>query len=138
MALLVLLLVVLVPVAELYTLIQVGSAIGALDTIGLLLLVGFVGGWLVKRAGIGVARRISEALAQRRVPSDELIDAVVVLVAGALFVFPGFLSDVVALLLLLPPVRALVRHRVKARLRLRVEAGPTTRVYEVRGRDLEP
>lgn len=99
-----------VPLAELYVLIQVGQAIGVLDTLALLLVISIVGAWLAKREGLGVLRRMQAALNAGRVPGAELIDAFLILLAAALMLTPGFLTDVVAILLLLPPVRATVRQ----------------------------
>jgi UPF0716 protein FxsA len=113
-ALLVLLFIV-VPIAELYVLIQVGQEIGALDTIGLLILVTVVGAWLVKRTGLGVLRRLQDSLAERRPPTNELIDGFLLLFAGVLFLVPGFFSDALAVLLLLPPTRAVVRRMLRKR-----------------------
>ncbi len=109
------LLFVVVPIAELYVLIQVGQEIGALDTIGLLILVTVVGAWLVKRTGLSVLSRLQDSLAARRAPTDELIDGFLLLFAGLLFVVPGFLTDVLAILLLLPPTRAVARGILKKR-----------------------
>ncbi|HYT39379.1 MAG TPA: FxsA family protein, partial [Acidimicrobiia bacterium] len=102
-----------VPFAELYVLIQVGRAIGVFNTLGLLLLVSIVGAWLAKREGIGVIRRMQAALQAGRVPGTELVDGFLILLAAALMLTPGFLTDVVAILLLLPPVRAGVRRAVR-------------------------
>jgi UPF0716 protein FxsA len=113
-ALLVLLFVV-VPIAELYVLIQVGQEIGALDTIGLLILVTVVGAWLVKRQGLSVLGRLQDSLAARRPPTNELVDGFLLLFAGLLFLVPGFLTDVLAILLLLPPTRAVFRRILKRR-----------------------
>ena len=118
-----LLLVVLflaVPFAELYVLIQVGQAIGVLDTLALLLLVSIVGAWLAKREGLGVLRRMQAALNAGRVPGTELIDGFLVLLAAALMLTPGFLTDVAAILLLLPPVRAAVRQVLRRRFVRRI------------------
>ena len=104
-----------VPFLELFVILQVGHAIGALNTVGLLILVSVVGAWLVKREGISVIRRAQERVAQGAVPGRELVDGVLILFAGALLITPGFLSDVVAVLLLLPPVRATVRATVTRR-----------------------
>jgi UPF0716 protein FxsA len=100
---------VAMPLLELAVIIQVGHAIGALNTIGLLLAVGVAGGWLVKREGVGVARRLQRTVAAGRVPTTELLDGFLVLLAGALLLAPGFVSDVFAIALLLPPVRAVLR-----------------------------
>jgi UPF0716 protein FxsA len=110
-----------VPFAELYVLLQVGHAIGVLNTLALLILVSIVGAWLAKREGIGVVRRMQAALNAGRVPGVELIDGFLILLAAALMLTPGFLTDIVAILLLLPPVRAGVRHQLRRRFARRVE-----------------
>ena len=104
----------LVPLAELYVIIQVGQSIGALNTVGLLLLDSLVGGWLMKREGLAVFRRLQAQLEAGNVPGKELVDAFLILFGGALMLAPGFLTDLVGMALLLPPVRAVVR-RVLAR-----------------------
>jgi UPF0716 protein FxsA len=119
LAVLVLLLVV-VPIAELAVLIQVGHAIGVLDTILLMIAVSVVGAWLVKREGVGVWRRAQRQLELGSVPGRELVDGALILLAGALLLTPGFLSDCLGVLLLLPPVRAGVRALVIRRMRKRV------------------
>jgi UPF0716 protein FxsA len=119
--LVVLVLVFLVmPLVELAVIIQIGGAIGVLNTVGLLLLSSIVGGWLMKREGLGVLRRMQAAVAAGRVPGKELADAALILLGGALMVAPGFLTDVLGMLLLLPPVRAVVRVALRRRLAVRV------------------
>ena len=110
-----------VPFAEIYVLLQVGHAIGVLNTLGLLILVSMVGAWLAKQAGLGVLRRMQAAVRAGRVPGTELVDGFLVLLAGALMISPGFLTDIVAILLLLPPVRAGVRHSLRRYLAHRIE-----------------
>lgn len=110
-----LVLFLVVPLAELYVIIQVGQAFGALNTIGLLILVSAAGAWLVKREGIGIWRRFQRQVEAGTVPGREIADGVMVLFAGALLLTPGFLTDVLALALLLPPVRAGVRTAALAR-----------------------
>jgi UPF0716 protein FxsA len=110
-----------VPFAELYVLIQVGHAIGVLNTLGLLLLVSIVGAWLAKREGIGVFRRMQAALNAGRVPGAELVDGFLILLAAALMLTPGFLTDIVAIFLLLPPVRAVVRRTLRRSFARRIE-----------------
>ena len=104
------------PFVELYLIIQVGRAIGALNTIAVLVLVSVVGAWLVKREGLGVLRRAQDRLAAGALPGRELVDGVLILFAGALLVTPGFLTDVVGVALLLPPVRAALRGATVAAL----------------------
>jgi UPF0716 protein FxsA len=113
-----------VPFAELFVLLQVGRAIGALNTIAILLIVSAVGAWLVKREGLGVLYRARQRLNMGEVPGRELVDGVLILFAGALLVTPGFLSDIAGVLLLLPPVRAAVRAVAIRSLERRVSFGP--------------
>ena len=108
-----------VPFMELFVLLQVGQAIGVLDTIVLLVLVSVVGAWLVKREGLGVLRRAQERVAAGGAPGRELVDGVLILFAGALLLTPGFLTDIVAVLLLLPPVRVALRGATVRWLRRR-------------------
>jgi UPF0716 protein FxsA len=127
MGYLVLLLFVL-PVVELAVLVQVAGTIGVLDTVGLLILVSIVGVWLAKRAGLGVIRRLRRAQEEGRPPSREVVDGALILLAAALLLLPGFVSDVIGILLLLPPVRAVVRPVILRRL------GQDGRVVVVTGR----
>jgi UPF0716 protein FxsA len=108
---------VVVPLVELAVIIEVGSRIGVLDTIGLLLLVSIVGAYVVKRQGISVWRRMRAQAAAGQVPGMELVDGACVLAAGLLLVFPGFVTDALGLLLLVPPVRSIVRGMVRRRFR---------------------
>src|SRR5829696_10164623 len=94
---------ILVPLAELAVLIAVGDWIGLAPTLVLLLVVSLAGAWLTKREGLAAWRRFQLALAEGRVPTVEVADGAMILLAGALLLTPGFLSDVVGILLLLPP-----------------------------------
>jgi UPF0716 protein FxsA len=104
------------PVAELYVILQVADGIGIPETIVVLLLVSAVGGWLCKREGLGVLRRIQRGLESHQLPTRELADGGMILFAGALLVTPGFISDVLGILLLLPPSRAVLRGVLLATL----------------------
>lgn len=115
MGLVLVLLFLVVPFAELAVLIQVGAWLGVADTILLLIGISVAGAWLAKRAGISVLVRMRQQLEMGRVPAAELVDGFLVLLAGALLLTPGFLTDCVALLLLLPPVRATVRGVLRRR-----------------------
>lgn len=105
-----------VPLVELFLVIQVGQAIGAGPTVALLLLMSVAGAWLMKRVGFGLLRRILAMSQRGEVPGRALVDALLVLLGGALMLVPGFLTGVVGLALLLPPVRAMVRRAAAARL----------------------
>jgi UPF0716 protein FxsA len=122
------LLFLVVPFAELFVLIKVGQVIGALPTVGLLILVSLVGAAMVKREGMAVLRRAQEQVRKGRVPGAELIDGVLIVFAGALLVSPGFLTDVFGVLLLVPPVRRGLRSLAAKRLARRVEASTTIEV----------
>ena len=112
-----------VPFVELLVILQVGRTIGALNTVALLILVSMVGAWLVKREGLSVVRRAQERMAAGAVPGRELVDGVMILFAGALLITPGFLSDALGVLLLLPPVRAALRGTVTRQLQQRAGFG---------------
>ncbi|HJV08310.1 MAG TPA: FxsA family protein [Acidimicrobiales bacterium] len=103
------LLFLLVPLAELYVIIQVGQAFGALNTIALLIIISAFGAWLAKREGMSVWRRFQRQVETGSVPGKEIADGVMILFAGALLMSPGFLTDIFGIALLLPPVRAVVR-----------------------------
>ena len=114
---------IVVPLVELYVLIQVGQVVGALPTVLLLVAVSLLGGWLLRREGARCWHTLQGALAHGRAPAREVADGVVVVLAGALLLTPGFVTDVVGLLLLLPPVRALVRARATAYVLRRMVGG---------------
>lgn len=114
------LLFLVVPLVELAVIIQVGQWLGVLDTIALLLLVSLAGAWLVRREGLGVWRRLNQQVASGSMPGAELVDGVLILMAGALLLTPGFVTDCVGLLLLLPPVRAAVRALARRRIEIKV------------------
>lgn len=109
------LLFTVMPAIELAVIIKVGQRFGAGTTIALLLLSGVVGASLAKYEGIRTLNAIQSELAGGRMPTDRLIDALLILVAGVLMVAPGFLTDLIGVLLLLPPARALVRRHLKKR-----------------------
>ena len=110
-----------VPFAEIYVLLQVGGAIGVVNTLVLLVVISVVGAWLAKREGLGVLRRMQRSIDSGRVPGTELVDGFLILLAGALMLTPGFLTDILAILLLLPPVRAVVRRELRRRVARRIQ-----------------
>ncbi len=106
-----------VPIAELYVIVQVAGGIGIPETILLLIGISFLGAWLARLAGLGVLNRLQRTVRAGKVPSAELVDGALVLFAGALMITPGFLSDCLAILLLLPPTRAVARAAILRRIR---------------------
>ncbi len=95
----------LVPLAELYLLIAVGSRIGPLPTIAIVLATGFVGAWLARRQGLQTMTKIQTSLQQGRMPAEAMIDGVIILIAGLMLLTPGFLTDAAGVLLLIPRTR---------------------------------
>jgi UPF0716 protein FxsA len=125
--LILILLFVVVPIAELYVIIQVGEAIGALPTIAILIADSILGSWLLRSQGRSAWRRFNEALLAGRAPTRETADGALIILGGALLITPGFLSDILGLFLLAPPTRALVRgylaRRVFGRFRVAMPGG---------------
>jgi UPF0716 protein FxsA len=114
---------VVLPLAELYVIVQVGHAIGFLDTLALLFFVSLFGAWLARREGFGVLQRLRERLDRGEMPTRELIDGALILSGGLLLLVPGFITDVIGALLLLPPTRALVRMWLRHRFAVQVVRG---------------
>jgi UPF0716 protein FxsA len=110
MPLLLILVFVVVPIAELYLILQVGDAIGAVPTILILIADSLLGSALLRSQGRTVWRQFNAALAEGRMPHRELFDGVAVIFGGAFLITPGFLTDIIGLLLLIPPTRALTRR----------------------------
>ncbi len=111
---------IVVPLAELYVILKVGDAIGVLPTIALLAADSLLGSMLLRSQGRSVWGRFNETMAAGRVPHRELLDGVLVIFGGAFLITPGFLTDIVGLLLLLPPTRSVIRRLVVRRLGRRV------------------
>lgn len=103
-----------VPILELWVIIEVGGWIGVLPTLVLLLAMSVLGATLLRREGRGAWRRFNAALGERRFPGREVADGLMITIGGALLLTPGFLTDAVGLLLLLPPTRALARRFLSA------------------------
>ena len=95
----------LVPVLELYLLIKIGAIIGALNTLVLVIITGFAGAYLARMQGMQTMRRVRSQLQQGIMPAEDLIDAVIIFVAGIVLLTPGFLTDIAGLLLLFPASR---------------------------------
>ena len=112
-----------VPIAEIYVIIQVGEAIGAVPTILILVADSIIGSMLWRSQGRRVWARFRQTVERGGVPHREVIDGVLVIFGGAFLITPGFISDVVGILFLLPPTRALIRRllirRLGRRLRFR-------------------
>lgn len=108
-----LVLFIVVPAIELWGIITVGKLIGGWPTVGLVILTGFLGAWLAKRQGLQVFRLVQLQLSRGQMPTESLIDGALVLVGGVLLLSPGFFSDTIGFLLLIPYTRMIVRHLLK-------------------------
>jgi UPF0716 protein FxsA len=120
---------IVVPLVELAVLIEVGGWLGLGPTLALIILTAAGGAWVLRRQGIAVLRRAQQQMQQGSVPIVEVFEGACLVVAGALLLTPGFLSDTAGAMLLLPPVRALLYRRVRRRLeeQVRSEGGPLGR-----------
>jgi UPF0716 protein FxsA len=120
---LLLLLFIVVPILELFVILQVGQAIGVLPTIALLIADSVLGSVLMRSQGRTAWRRFNAALAEGRIPHREVLDGALVIFGGALLLTPGFVTDVLGIVLLLPPTRAVVRAVLVRRLLPRIVVG---------------
>jgi len=116
-----LVLFIVVPLVEMFLFLQVGQWIGTFPTIAFVVVTGAIGAWLTKTQGLRVINRFRGALAQGRLPQQEVLEGLLILVAGVLLLTPGLLTDAVGYLLLIPPVRLRVgvalRNYLVTRLR---------------------
>lgn len=128
--------VVIAPLVELYFIVQVGQSIGLLPTIALLIAISAVGTSLIKREGVKVYREFVAAIRRGEEPAEQIVHGVCLLTAGVLMLAPGFLSDIVSLTLLVPPIRRLIAAVVLRRSTKRItviratHSGP---IVETRG-----
>jgi UPF0716 protein FxsA len=129
---------VVLPLVELAVLVQVADGIGVGNTILLLLGVSIVGSWLCKREGVGVLRRIQQGLDRYELPTKELADGGLILLAGALLITPGFVTDMLGVLLLVPPTRAVFRTMLLAVLARRASITVVTGAAGAAGRRRGP
>lgn len=105
-----LLLFTVVPALELILLIQLGRLVGFWPTAALVLGTGIVGAWLARREGMKVLRAVNAEMAAGRMPTDQLLDGLLILIAGAVLLTPGLLTDTAGFVLLVPPSRRLIRR----------------------------
>jgi UPF0716 protein FxsA len=129
-----LLLLLIWPLAELFVVIKVAEAIGVIYTVLLLIASVPLGAWALRSQGGAAWRRLTAAVAQGRTPAREVLDGALIVAGAVLLMIPGFITDVIAICLLLPPTRALMRiaplRRIQDRLVVRA-ARVTNRPYDV-------
>ena len=109
----------IIPIIEIYLLIEIGSMFGALAAVTLVILTGFLGAYLARMQGLQTLYRIQESLREGRMPSGELLDALLIVVAGLVLLTPGFLTDSVGFLLLIPATRNSIKYWLQRQIELR-------------------
>ena len=123
-----------IPIAEIALLIHVGGEIGGWNTIGLVLLTAAVGAFLVKREGLATLRSAQSKMQQQQMPGQELVEGACLLVAGVLLVTPGFMTDIVGFLLVIPPTRKAIAKSASKHLSGRIVTQTTySNFYQQRG-----
>ena len=118
-----LLLFILVPAVELALLIELGRRIGTVATLGLIVATGVLGAYLARRQGLGVLRQVQAELVAGRIPTGSIVDGVIILLAGAVLMTPGILTDVLGFLCLVPASRKLIRTMLWRRFERAVRNG---------------
>ena len=109
----------IIPIIEIYLLIEIGSMFGALTAVALVILTGFLGAFLARMQGLQTLYRIQESLREGRMPSGELLDALLIGIAGLVLLTPGFLTDLAGFLLLIPATRNAIKNWLRRQIELR-------------------
>ncbi len=117
------LLFTVIPLIELYLLIQVGRYLGSFQTILIVLITGIIGGLLARSQGLSVQRQIRGDLQNGMIPTDSLIDGFFILIAGALLITPGMITDIFGFFLMIPFFRGWLKKRVKEILKRKFDSG---------------
>ena len=107
----------LIPLVEIYLLIKLGQNFGAITSIFLVIFTGILGAYLARMEGLRTLFRIQETMREGRMPGEELLDALLIAIAGLVLITPGFITDVVGFFLLFPFTRMLVKNWLKERMR---------------------
>ncbi|MBU4227729.1 membrane protein FxsA [bacterium] len=118
-----LILFVIIPVTELYILIEVGKKIGSLTTIGVIILTGIIGAYLVKSQGFMILRKIQNDLNEGIMPGDSLIQGAIILAGGILLLTPGFVTDILGFIFLMPVSRSIVKKYLLKWLKGKIKEG---------------
>jgi UPF0716 protein FxsA len=117
----------LIPMIELYLLIQVGSVIGGFNTIVLVIISGFLGAWLARMEGMNTLMRVRTSMQQGIMPTEDLLDALIIFLAGVVLITPGLLTDAMGLLLLWP----VTRNRFKQLLRRKFDEWTSNNTIDI-------
>jgi UPF0716 protein FxsA len=114
---------IVVPLIEILLLIEIGSRIGTLNTLFVIVLTGILGGYMMRQQGFTIIGNIRGDLSQGRMPTGELINGVLVLVGGILLLTPGFLTDAVGFVLLIPATRKLISKKIQLLIQRKIDSG---------------
>ena len=106
------LVILIIPFAEIYLLLEVGSVIGAFWTIFLVVFSAALGAWLLRQQGFSTFKRFQESLVQGVIPAYEMIEGPIILLGGALLLTPGFITDIIGFVCLVPSLRKKIAHYV--------------------------
>ena len=109
----------IIPIIEIYLLIEIGSMFGALTAVTLVILTGFLGAFLARMQGLQTLYRMQESLREGRMPSGELLDTLLIVIAGLVLLTPGFLTDSVGFMLLIPATRNFIKYWLRRQIELR-------------------
>lgn len=99
----------IIPVIEIYLLIKLGTFLGALNTVIIVILTGIIGAYLARLEGLHTMIKVRDALNRGEMPAEEMLDALLILVAGIVLLTPGFLTDMAGLLILIPQTRVMFK-----------------------------
>jgi UPF0716 protein FxsA len=116
------LLFIVIPLTEIFLFVEVGSRIGAFNTVMIVLLTAFIGVNLLRYQGITTLRRAQQQMAQGQMPAQEMMEGMVLAVGGVLLITPGFLTDTLGLICLLPPTRRLLLRFILARATIQMHS----------------
>lgn len=120
------LLFTLVPLVELWLLVQIGGVVGALPTIALVATTGIAGAWLVRREGRKALASYQKAMAEARLPEDGILSGLLILLGGVMLITPGILTDLAGIALMIPPLRRALAGRLEQRLQAKLTQGVMT------------
>ncbi len=112
---------VIIPLIELMVLLRINEWLGPMETIALVVVTGIIGATLAKMQGLLVLQQIQKELSMGQLPAPRMVDGILILVAGALLITPGLLTDAVGFLLLVPAFRAVVRRWLRTKFKMNLQ-----------------
>lgn len=124
-----LLLFIIVPALELILLIEIGQLVGTLPTLGLIIFTGVLGAFLARRQGIKVLTRMTDEFRAGQLPTDAIFDGAIILIAGALLMTPGILTDTLGFLCLIPTTRRIIKRAIWSRIERAIRNGKITATF---------